>query len=117
MESLQQIIADGIPHFIAKYYVTAEMECDQFITKYEVYFRGDGKGRWSPSCETHHGLQYLDLNKKEIRWIHDNMGRLYVKELSNSDGEIYVHKELGFSKLGIRKKQAMTLDQLKLFKQ
>jgi hypothetical protein len=112
---LKDMLSNSVEHFIAKYYVKAKMDYDSFLTKYEVYYKANGKGRWNPTCETYQGLQYIELNKEDIRLLHDNVGRLYKIEVSNKHGVIYTSKELGFRKEGIKRNNKYTLEQLKLF--
>lgn len=114
-EVLRDMLSKSTEHFIARYYVKANMEYDNFLTKYEVYYKANGKGRWNPTCETHSGLQYIELDKNDIRFLHDNMGSLYKIEVSNSHGTIYTSKKIGFNKRGITRKYKFTQEQLKLF--
>jgi hypothetical protein len=98
MNTLKEFINSKTQHFVAKHYIKAKFDEDAFVSKYEVYYKAQGKGRWNPMCETHKGLRYITLNEKEIHWLLKSLGTLYKVELQNKHGIIYVNNELGFDK-------------------
>jgi hypothetical protein len=100
---LVKVLKDKTPHFIAKFYILSSMESEDHGTEYHLYFKGAGKGRWTPSSKEYTNLQYLHLNEEEILHFRAICADKYKTEIVNEHGRIFVHKELGFSKEGIKR--------------
>lgn len=93
---LQEVLNNKTEHFIIKSFVRAAFEYDREIPEYWIYWYNPNKG---PDIENpqYRFLSNKKMNKKEVRLFYDILTS-YIPVIHNKDGNVWHHKDIGFSK-------------------
>ena len=93
---LKDIMINDTQHFVMKSYVTTIFESGMQRAEYYVYWYNKNCGI-DYETQRYKNLSNKKMNKKELQYFMDNI-HLYVKEMDNEDGCIWVNKSYGFDK-------------------
>jgi hypothetical protein len=92
---LDEIVNNETEHFIIRSYLTAAFEYDRKIAEYWLYWYNPNKGTDEENPQ-YRFLSNKKMNKKEVRLFYDNLTS-YSSVIKNKDGDVWQHKNIGFS--------------------
>lgn len=93
---LKQVIENGTQHFVAKSFITAVFDYDQYITEYHLYWYNSNKGVFE-DMQCYQQMSFKQLNTKEQKYF-KSIEDQYNKVLDNKYGVVWENKKLGFNK-------------------
>lgn len=93
---LKQILENKTQHFVIKSYLTTAFEYDRKVPEYWLYWYNPNKGADDENPH-YRFLSNKKMNKKELKLFYDILN-MYVCKIERKDGNVWHHKEIGFTK-------------------
>ena len=93
---LKQILENKTQHFVVKSYLTTAFEYDRKVPEYWLYWYNPNKGQDDDNPH-YRFLSNKKMNKKELKLFYDILNT-YICKIERKDGNVWHHKEIGFSK-------------------